>query len=262
MGFSPDLEKISAIHDMPTLSCEQDLQRLMGMTSYLAKYIPSMSELTAPLRSLLKCDVLWAWFPEHDTALTKLKSVFSNATVLRFFDTNLPTTLQVDASKSGLGACLMQQNQPVAYESRAKSNPMVNYAQIETELLAVVFGCERINMYTYGTEIEVMSDHKPLESIFKKPLFKESPRLQRMRLRSQKYDLKVKYVLGKFLNIADTRAFDQIRLTGSNMHHDIKHSVPSVITNLPILDVESMELRELNRNDPTMQMLHRYAMEG
>ena len=75
LGFSPDPEKISAIHNMRTPSCKQDLQRLLGMVNYLAKYIPNMSELTAPLRSLLKCDVPWAWFLGHDTALTKLKSV-------------------------------------------------------------------------------------------------------------------------------------------------------------------------------------------
>ena len=167
LGFSPDPEKISAIHDMPTPSCKQDLQRLLGMINYLAKYIPNMSELTAPLRSLFKCDAPWAWFPGHDTVITKLKSVLSSGPILRFYDNNLPTTLQVDASKSGLGACLMQKNQPVANASRAMSNSEVNYAQIENELLAIVFGCERFNMYKYGTEIEVLSDHKPLESFLK-----------------------------------------------------------------------------------------------
>ena len=54
LGFSPDPEKITAIHDMPTPACKQDLQRLLGMINYLAKHIPNMSELTAPLRSLLK----------------------------------------------------------------------------------------------------------------------------------------------------------------------------------------------------------------
>lgn len=153
LGFSPDPDKISAIHNMPTPSCKQDLQRLLGMINYLAKYIPNMSELTASLRSLLKSDVPWTWFPEHDTALTKLKSVLSSPPVLRFYDTSLPTTLQVDASKHGLGACLMQQNQPVAYASRAMSSSEINYAQIEKELLAIVYGCERFNMYTYGAEI-------------------------------------------------------------------------------------------------------------
>ena len=77
----------------------------------------------------------------------------------------------------------MQQNQPVAYASRAMSNPEVNYAHMEKELLDIVFGCERFNMYTYVTEIEVLSDQKPLESIFKKPLFKVPPRL-RLRLQN------------------------------------------------------------------------------
>ena len=147
-------------------------------------------------------------------------SVLSSALVLRFYDTKLPTKLQVDASKIGLGACFMQQNQPVAYASRAMSNPEVNYAHMEKELLAIVFGCERFNMYTYGTEIEVLSDHKPLESIFKKPLFKVPLRL---RLRLQKYYLKVKYVPGKFLKIADTlfKTFDQTSdPTGNDMYHD------------------------------------------
>jgi len=42
----------------------------------------------------------------------------------------------------------MQQNQPVAYASRAKSSSEISYAQIEEELLAIVYGCERFNMYT------------------------------------------------------------------------------------------------------------------
>ena len=179
LGFSPDPEKISAIHNMPTPSCKQDLQRLLGMINYLRKYIPNMSELTAPLQYLLKGDVSWAWFPEHDSALTKIKTVLSSAPVLRFYDTSLPTTLQVDASKDGLGACLMQQGQPVAYASRAMSNSEINYAPIEKEMLAIVFGCERFNMYTHGAEVEVHSDHKPLDSIFKKRLFKVPPRLKK-----------------------------------------------------------------------------------
>ena len=47
LEFSPDPDKISAIHNVPTPSCEQDLQRLLGMINYLAKHIPKMPELTA-----------------------------------------------------------------------------------------------------------------------------------------------------------------------------------------------------------------------
>ena len=48
-GFSPDPDKISATHNMSTPSCKQDLQMLLGMINYLAKYFPNMSELTGPL---------------------------------------------------------------------------------------------------------------------------------------------------------------------------------------------------------------------
>ena len=159
----------------------------------------------------------------------------------------------------------MQQNQPVACASRAMSSSEINYAQIEKELLAIVYGRERFDMYTYGAEIEVLSAHKPLERIFKKPLFKVPPRLQRMRLRLQKYNLKVRYVPGKFLYIANSlsRAFDQSNvLTDDDMHRDIEDFIHSVIIDLPISDVKLMELRELNCNNPTMQMMHRYAMES
>ena len=51
--------------------------------------------------------------------------------VLRFYDINLPTTLQVDASKGGLRDCLLQNDQPEAYASRAMTSAEQNYAQIE-----------------------------------------------------------------------------------------------------------------------------------
>ena len=86
-----------------------------------------------------------------------------------------------------------------------------------------------------------------------------------MRLCLQKYHLKVRYVPGTFLHIAYilSRAFDQSDVpTDDGMHQDMEYCILSVIIDLPISDVKLMELRELNCSDPTMQMLHRYAMEG
>ena len=77
-------------------------------------------------------------------------------------------------------------------------------AQIEKELLTIVFACQKFQNFIYGFNTKVQTDHKPLEIIFNKPLCLVPPRLQRMLLRLQKYDLSVKYVHGKFLYIADT----------------------------------------------------------
>ena len=109
------------------------------------------------------------------------------------------------------------------------------------------------------------SDHKPLENIFKKPLFKLPPRLQRMRLRLQRYDIKVRYVPGKFLYIADTlsRACGESHIPNDNdMYQDMEYFIHSVVSNLPISDVKLKEVREFNSDDPIMQMLHWYSMEG
>jgi len=102
---------------------------------------------------------------------------------LKYFDVTKPVNLQVDASKSGLGAVLLQQGRPVAYGSRALTSAEINYPQIDKELLAMVFGCEYFHSYVYGRPIALQTDHSSLLSIMKKPSHKASPRLQRLLLK-------------------------------------------------------------------------------
>ena len=123
--------------------------------------------------------------------------------MLKFFDPQKKTVLQCDASMSGLGACLMQDEHPVAYASRALTLTETNYAQIEKELLAIVFGVERFEGSVYGRKIVIDTDHKPLKSIMKKSLLSAPRRLQRMLLRLQKFDLDVSYRKGTEMHMAD-----------------------------------------------------------
>ena len=78
------------------------------------------------------------------------------------------------------------------------------WAQIEKELLAIVFACKKFNDYIYGKEVIIESDHKPLETILKKQLEKAPARLQNMLLKLQKYNIKVVYKKGKEMYLADT----------------------------------------------------------
>ena len=66
------------------------------------------------------------------------------------------------------------------------------YSNIERELLGIVFGFERFHQYVYGRHMEVHTDHKPLESIYTKHIFTVPPRLARMLLRIQQYDVSIK----------------------------------------------------------------------
>ena len=85
----------------------------------------------------------------------------------------------------------MQNGQPVAYASRALTPTECNYAQIEKELLSIVFGMNRFDTYVYGCHVVVETDHKPLQAIFSQSLYNAPKRLQRMLLALQRYDIEL-----------------------------------------------------------------------
>ena len=177
------------------------------------------------------------WDLQHEAALTKIKEVLSSIPVLSYFDPSKTSTIQADASQHGVGACLLQQEKPVAYASRSLLPCESNYAQIEKELLAIIFACEKFHQFIYGFITTVQSDHKPLETIFTKPLCSVPPRLQRMLLRLQKYDLSVKYISGKLLHVADTLS----RAHATNSFHptddfEMELAIHQFVQHLPIGD--------------------------
>jgi hypothetical protein len=145
----------------------------------------------------MKNDMQFEWGSRQEESFQKIKEILTAAPVLAYYDVRKPVTITCDASKSGLGAVLLQDSKPIAYASRALTDAETRYTQIEKELLAVVFGFERFNQYTYARPVEVEMDHKPLEAITKKPLSMAPPCLQRMLLRLQRYDFIAKYKPGK-----------------------------------------------------------------
>ena len=91
----------------------------------------------------------------------------STETTLAYYDKSKPVVLQVDASGKGLGAVLLQENKPITFASKALTPAESRYANIDRELLAVVYGCEKFHTYLYGRNFVVKSDHRPLEQIHK-----------------------------------------------------------------------------------------------
>ena len=88
--------------------------------------------------------------------------------------------IQCDASKKGLGAALLQEGQPIAFTSRTVTDTETRYAQIDMEMLAIVFAAEKFDQHSFGYSVTMKSDHKPLETILKRPLFSAPKRLQGM----------------------------------------------------------------------------------
>ncbi len=202
-GLKPTAERVSAIAGMPEPTDIHELETLLGMIAYVSKFIPNLSELNAPLRELKKSKD-WKWGEKEKTALERIKNALTTAPVLRYYNVRKPVTLSVDASNKGLGAAIMQENGVVAYASRTLTTTETRYAQIEKEMLAVVFGCTKFHKLLYGKEdITIESDHKPLENLLKKPMHMSPMRIQRMRLKLQPYSFNLVHISGKNIGHAD-----------------------------------------------------------
>ena len=140
-GIHPDPEKVDAVHALPAPTNITKLQEFLGLVTYLSPFIPGLSTLTTPLQELLK-DTDFIWNHTYDTPFEWIKEAVIGDTTLSYFDPSLPVTIQVDASQVGLGAALMQNGKPVAFASKALTKTECQYANIEREMLAAVFGAE------------------------------------------------------------------------------------------------------------------------
>ena len=113
----------------------------------------------------------------------------SNPPILSNFDPARETELDTDASRTnGLGFMLRQKHgeewKVVTCGSRFISDTERRYSMVELELLGVVWALKKCRVYLQGMrKFNVVTDHKPLESILNKKLLNEveSPRLQRLK---------------------------------------------------------------------------------
>lgn len=267
-GVKPDPRKVSAIHNMERPQNRDDVRRFLGMVTYLAKFIPDLSTQTAPLRSLLDLKNEWLWSHEQDKCFKQLKETLTQEPVLKFYDPQRSTRVSADASQYGLGSVLLQLHEeqwlPVAYASRALTSAESRYAQIEKELLACTYVCERFHQYVYGQAFEVETDHKPLVSIMSKPLNNCPVRIQRLLIRLQKYDVQMIYTPGKYMFTADTlsRAVDRKENADSEKSADIQAYVDMILTSLPVSADRTKQIIEETDKDETLKQLKETIQSG
>ena len=144
-----------------------------------------------------------------ERAFEQIKTTLTSADILACYDPKRPTVIAADASVNGLGAVLLQvqddgKRSPISYASRSLSNAKKRYAFIEKEALASVWACEKFSDYVIGMNFVLETDHKPVETLFKKTELSKTPsRIQRFHLRLMRFSVTVRYVPGKHQLTAD-----------------------------------------------------------
>ena len=255
-GVHPDPNKVEDIKMLPTPESATQLQEFLGIITYMGSFVPNLSQNTAILRELLKKDAEFQWTEMHQKAFELVKASICKETTLAYFDRDKESTIQVDASGRGLGAVLLKDEQPMAYASNSLTDAEKRYANIERELLAVVYGAERFHTYVYGKHFKMESDHKPLEVIQLKNLTAAPPRLQRMLLRIQNYDMTIEYRPGKELLLAD--GLSRLPNPRSKQEIDLDISVNMV----QFSNNKIQQLRSESKSDPVLNSLQDIIVNG
>ena len=152
----------------------------LGMVNYLNKYSALCAHLSALTPQTKDCKLN----QEHFKNFESLKQEISKKGALPYFNSNAETTLQMDASKKGLGACLIQNGKVINFASCALTKAEQIYQNLEREALGTIWGMEKFHYFLYGKESTLETDQRPLVSIYKKHMIDISPRVKRLIVRS------------------------------------------------------------------------------
>lgn len=210
-GIRPLDKYIKTIESFREPKNVEEIQSFLGLINFVGKWIPNLATLTEPIREILRkklhkhADIFSFWTVKQQRAYDQLKQCLSKIDTLGYYDPDDRTQVIADASPVGLGAVLIQYDSTgpriIAFGNKSLTDVEKRYCQTEKEALALVWAIEHFHMYLYGKEFELVTDHKPLEVIFK-PRSKPCARIERWVLRLQAYNYKVVYKPGKS-NIAD-----------------------------------------------------------
>nr|XP_061811684.1 uncharacterized protein K02A2.6-like [Nerophis lumbriciformis] len=170
-GLHKAPSKVKAVVEAPSPKNVSQLRSFLGLLTYYAKFVPNLANALKPLHEFLNKTKKWKWTYKCETAFKEVKTALSQSEVLTHFDPTLPIQLACDASPYGVGAVVSHimpsgDERPIAFASRTLSKAESNYAQIEREALSIVFGVKRFHQYLYGRKFTLLTDHRPLTSIF------------------------------------------------------------------------------------------------
>ena len=183
--ISPDPDKVHAIHNMNRPKSVPEVRSFLGMATYCAKFIPSFSDISQPLRELTKKNVQFRWTQQHKNSFKKIKQMLTSEATMAYFDPHTETELTTDASPVGLSAILSQRTpgqndrQVVAYASRSPSDVERCYSQTEKEALAIVWAIEQLHLHHYRKQFTLYTDCKPVQMIYGNARPKPPVRIER-----------------------------------------------------------------------------------
>ena len=215
----------------------------------------------------------------HQCAFDQIKLHVSNDVKLQFYDANKLLYIEVDTSKKGIGAVMLQGDsivpntaksdeiptnlRPISYASKTVSSTKSNYSNIECELLGLFLAITHFKHFTYGRLIHVITDHKPLVSLFRKSLVDSLPSLTGMLIQLLDYTLDARYQPGAQMHLSD--AISRLSMHDSNTGSTIENLDISVHAIEELTGFNSLSVAKIHQHtsrEPAMQQLIQHINDG
>ena len=267
-GIRPTEEKTAAIQNAPAPTNVSQLRSYIGMVNHYHHFLPNISAVLAPLHELLHKDTRWHWGKRQQEAFEWSKGLFQSPKLLVHNNPNLPLVLTCDASPYGIGAVLSHTmpdgvDKPVAFASRTLIQAEKNYAQIERESLAIVFGVTKFHKYLYGRDFTILSDHKPLLGLLHEQKAispTASARIQRWALILANYSYHLRYRPGP--QIANADGLSRLPLNSGLTSVPIPEETILSLSTLDNTPVTAKLVSQWVTKDPILSLVAKYLREG
>ncbi|XP_053278106.1 uncharacterized protein K02A2.6-like [Pleuronectes platessa] len=255
-GLHKAPSKVKAVEEAPSPQNVSQLRSFLGLLTYYAKFVPNLSNMLKPLHELLNKTTQWKWSDRCEEAFKEAKRALVHSEALTHFNPDLPLQLACDASPYGVGAVISHimpsgEERAIAFASRTLSKAESNYAQIEREALSIIFGIKKFHQFLFGKRFTLLTDHRPLTSIFGPhtgiPSLVAS-RMQRWALLLSAHQYDIKYRRAEQHCNAD--GLSRLPLPVSHTKHsEAKIFYFKEVSNTP---VTSAYVKKFTRTDPAM----------
>ena len=191
-GLRPDPSKIEALTSWKVPTTVREVKSFIGFAGYYRRHVKNFSQITKPLQEItagyiprgsqkkggkkatltLASDISHLWTDEHQQAFNTIIERLTSEPLLGLADKSLPFQLHCDASGTGLGAVLYQEQggklKVIAYASRGLNKTEVNYPAHKREFLALKWAMtDKFHDYLVGSKVSVVTDNNPLCYVLK-----------------------------------------------------------------------------------------------
>ena len=267
-GLQPTDEKVQAIKNAPAPTNVSQLKSFLGLLNYYGKFLPNLSSTLVPLYRLLQQQTEWHWSTAQQQAFQKAKASLTSDCLLVHYDPSKELVLACDASPYGIGAALSHRmedglDKPIAFTSRSLVPAEKKYSQLDKEGLAIVFGVKRFHQYLFGRHFTILSDHKPLQHLFKESSATPtlaSARIQRWALILGAYDYHIVYKPGPDHSNADM--LSRLPLPDAPSNIPVPGETILLMDMLNSIPVTSTQIKSWTDRDPILSKVRTMVLTG